>query len=208
MSYIREILEDIGRKLPDRQRVKATKMTRVKMEPQGTIYVAHAIDTYLDGKVDKSKNNLQGKKLVLFFGQESNFLTRSFLTPKMSVLYQNITSRRDDIEFLFVGLVEGQTKTEYERFAATMPWPCVPYSETTARKTLEEKFHKPLKKKNGLCSIAVLDEDHETVLNVDAEPKLSATHDDSGKQFPWETKATETCCAIGIGAALLGCTIS
>ena len=120
MSDIKKILEDIGRNLPDRQRVKATKNTRVKMEPQGTIYVSHAIDTYVDGKVDKSKDNLEGKKLVLIFGRESNFLTRSFLTPKMSVIYQNLTTLRDDIEFIFVGLTEGQSENEYERFAATM----------------------------------------------------------------------------------------
>lgn len=119
MSDYKTILTNIGKNLPDRQRVKATKTVSIRMEPQGTIRVTHAIDTFLDGKVDTSKNNLEGKKLVLLFGQESNYLTRAFLTPKMSAIYQHMTTSRDDVEFLFVGL-EGQSKVEYERFAASM----------------------------------------------------------------------------------------
>ena len=90
------------------------------MEPQGTIRVTHAIDTFVDGKVDKSKDNLAGKKLVLFYAKESNYLSRAFLVPKMSVIYQQMIAERDDVEFLFVGLTEGQTKVEYERFAKSM----------------------------------------------------------------------------------------
>lgn len=88
----------------------------------------------------------------------------------------------------------------------TVAWPSVPYAETKARKALEDTFHTPLKKKNGLCSITVLDGDHETVLSVDAEPKLAATHDDTGGDFPWKYEAAETCCAAG--AVVFFCTIS
>ena len=41
------------------------------------------------------------------------------MVPKLSVIYQNITLSDKDIEFLYVGLV-GQTKQEYDRFAASM----------------------------------------------------------------------------------------
>jgi len=204
-SAVSKILQDIGYKLPDKQRVKATKTTSVRMEPQGTIRVTHAIDKFVDGKVDKSKDNLAGKKVVLFFAKEANYLSREFLVPKMSVIYQSMIAERKDIEFLFVGLSEGQSKVEYERFAKKMPWPSVPYGETTARKTLEEIFHKKLKKPNGGASVVVLGEDREEILSVDAEPKLSATHDDTGKDFPWRVEAAETCCASA--SALAFCTI-
>lgn len=120
MSHIQKCLEQIGFNLPDRQRIKATKTTSVRMEPQGTIRVTHAIDTFVDGKVDKSKDNLVGKKLVLFFAKESNYLSRAFLVPKMTVIYQQMIAERDDVEFLFVGLTQGQTKVEHERFAKSM----------------------------------------------------------------------------------------
>lgn len=205
MSLIKQTLEDIGYNLPERERIPATKTTSVRMEPQGTIRVTHAIDTFVDGKVDKTKNNLAGKKLVLFFAKESNYLSREFLTPKMSVIYQYIKAERDDIEFLFVGL-EDQTKWEYERFAKKMPWPSVPYSNITARKLLETTFHTPLKKPYGGASIIVLAEDHQQFLTRDAEPKLRTTHDDTGKDFPWKVGAAEN--AVGAGAALCLCTIS
>mmetsp|Transcript_19695 Transcript_19695/g.48993 ORF Transcript_19695/g.48993 Transcript_19695/m.48993 type:complete len:207 (-) Transcript_19695:77-697(-) len=206
MSHIQKCLEQIGFNLPDRQRIKATKTTSVRMEPQGTIRVTHAIDTFVDGKVDKSKDNLVGKKLVLFFAKESNYLSRAFLVPKMTVIYQQMIAERDDVEFLFVGLTQGQTKVEYERFAKSMPWPSVPYEDTARRQFLEDVFYTPLKKKNGLCGIVVLGEDRDEILSIDAEPKLSATHDDTGKDFPWKVEAAETCCAAA--STLVLCTIS
>jgi len=198
MSSLQECLEQIGVNLPERERIKATKKTSVRMEPQGTIRVTHAIDKFVNGKVDTSKDNLAGKKLVIFFAKESNYLSRSFLVPKMSVIYQQIIAERDDVEFLFVGLTEGQTKVEYDRFAKSMPWPSVPYEDTARRKFLEEIFYTPLKKKNGISGIVVLGEDRDEILSVDAEPKLSATHDDTGKDFPWRMEAAETCCACTI----------
>merc|ERR1712224_292841 len=141
-ASVKWIITKIGRDLPDRERIPATKTTRVKMEPAGALWTTHGIDTYkVVGEVDKSKNNLEGKKLVLLFGKESHPLTRLFMVPKLSVIYQNITLSDKDIEFLYVGL-DGQTKQEYDRFAASMPWPSVPFEETEARKTLEKFFHK------------------------------------------------------------------
>ena len=89
------------------------------MEPQGTIYVGHKIDTYEELEVDTKKDNLAGKQLVLFFGKESHGLTRTFHVPKMAAIYQNLTIGRDDVEFLFVGLTE-MSETEYNRFTKTM----------------------------------------------------------------------------------------
>merc|ERR1712176_1022201 len=116
------------------------------------------------------------------------------MVPKLSVIYQNITLSDKDIEFLYVGL-DGQTKQEYDRFAASMPWPSVPFEETEARKTLEKFFHTPLEKKNGINSVAVLAEDHETIINSDAESYLRNTHDDTGQDFPWKATAAENLCA-------------
>jgi len=119
-ASVKWIITKIGRDLPDRERIPATKTTRVKMEPAGALWTTHGIDTYkVVGEVDKSKNNLEGKKLVLLFGKESHPLTRLFMVPKLSVIYQNITLSDKDIEFLYVGL-DGQTKQEYDRFAASM----------------------------------------------------------------------------------------
>lgn len=204
MSEVRLLLENIGKQLPDRKRVPATKLTRNKMEPQGTIYVAHKIDTYEELEVDTRKNNLAGKKLVLFFGKESHGLTRIFHVPKMAAIYQNLTTSRDDVEFLFVGLTE-MSETEYNRFSKTMTWPCVPYKNVNARQRLEEIFYTPLKKKHGICSLAVLDADHTTILNIDGEPKLAATHDDTGFEFPWAYSNGETAAAVAAGTCL--CTI-
>ncbi len=85
-------------------------------------------------------------------------------------------------------------------------WPSVPYEDTARRQFLEDVFYTPLKKKNGLCGIVVLGEDRDEILSIDAEPKLSATHDDTGKDFPWKVEAAETCCAAA--STLVLCTIS
>lgn len=243
-ALVKKTLEEIGFNLPERERIKATKTTSVRIEPQGALRVTHAIDTFVDGEVMKWKNNLSGKKLVLFFAKESNYLSREFLTPKMSVIYQSIIAERDDVEFLFVGLMKGQTKVEYNRFAKRMrklfvecslrllefpfcifswnnlvdsflhflrtAWPSIPNENTTARQLLIDTFYTKLKKKYDAAAIVVLDEDHEKILCIDAEPKLSATHDDTGKDFPWKVSVGEN--ALGVGAAvafpLWACTIS
>ena len=114
VTSTKSLLEKVGKSLPDRQRIKATKGTVVNIEPTCSLKLTAYIDTYLDGKVDKTTNNLQGKKVVLFFGKESHPLTRTFYTPKMAMLYQHLTMSRDDIEFLYVSLDE--SKVEYDRF--------------------------------------------------------------------------------------------
>ena len=119
MSEVRSLLETIGKQLPDLKRIPSTKITSIKMEPQGTIRVAHKLDTYEALGVDPRKDNLAGKQLVLFFGKESHGLTRTFHVPKMKAIYQNILIARNDIEFLFVGLTE-MSETEYNRFSKTM----------------------------------------------------------------------------------------
>ena len=89
-------------------------------------------------------------------------------------------------------------------------WPSIPNENTTARQLLIDTFYTKLKKKYDAAAIVVLDEDHETILCIDAEPKLSATHDDTGKDFPWKVSAGEN--ALGVGAAVIlplcACTIS
>ena len=84
-------------------------------------------------------------------------------------------------------------------------WPCIPWEDHATRATLEEIFHEPLKKKHGACSVVVLDGDHETVLNVDAESNIGSTQNETGSDFPWKTTPAENCCAVATTAVF--CTI-
>ena len=110
----RSLLAEVGKSLPNRERIKATKGTSVNIEPTGMLKLTAYIDTYLEGKVFTAKNNLQGKKLVLIFGKESHPLTRTYYVPKLAMIYQNLTLQRDDIEFLYVSM--DPTKAEFDRF--------------------------------------------------------------------------------------------
>ena len=122
MSNIPELLDRVGKALPDRKRVKATQKTNVKMVPTGEIRVEAMIDTYVnDGKeVDTTKNNLAGKKVVLIFGKQSHPLTRTFLVPKMALKYHHMTLPKgatDGIEFLYVSL--DANKAQFDSFTKT-----------------------------------------------------------------------------------------
>lgn len=109
------------------------------------------------------------------------------------------------LHFLMENLVDS-----FLHFPRRTAWPSIPNENTTARQLLIDTFYTKLKKKYDAAAIVVLDEDHETILCIDAEPKLSATHDDTGKDFPWKVSAGEN--ARGVGAAvaftLCACTIS
>ena len=118
MVNIPDILERVGKALPDRKRVSGTQKTNVKMVPTGEIRVEAILDTYVnDGKVNPNKNNLAGKKIVLLFGRQSHTLTRTFLVPKMALIYHHMTLPKgatDNIEFLYVSLDE--TKAQFDNF--------------------------------------------------------------------------------------------
>ena len=47
-ALVKKTLEEIGFNLPERERIKATKTTSVRIEPQGALRVTHAIDTFVD----------------------------------------------------------------------------------------------------------------------------------------------------------------
>ena len=115
----KSLLTQVGTSLPNRERIKATKATTVNIEPTCSLKLTAYIDTYLEGKVvDTSKNNLEGKKLVLIFGKEAHPLTRTYYVPKLAMIYQNLTLQRDDdVEFLYVSM--DPTKAEYDRFTKT-----------------------------------------------------------------------------------------
>ena len=88
----------------------------------------------------------------------------------------------------------------------TVAWPCIAYDEHAAiRETLTQVYQTHLKKKHGMCSIVVLDSDHETPLNVDAESNINSTQNETGSDFPWKTSAAANCCAGA--AALVLCSI-
>ena len=104
MNATPELFAKIGRSLPERQRIQGTSSMKVKIEPTGGITLNRILDTFLDGKVDATKNNLEAKKVVLIFGEWSNPLTRTFYIPKLHSIYHYMTLQRDDVEFLFVSL--------------------------------------------------------------------------------------------------------
>jgi hypothetical protein len=109
----------IGQSLPDRKRVKGSRPTRINIEPTGMIKITHTLGTSLKGKVDTTKNSLEGKKLVLFIGSESHALTRVFYKPKLAMMYDFMTKEDScDVEFLYVSLDE--SKEAFDRFTATM----------------------------------------------------------------------------------------
>jgi hypothetical protein len=110
-----ELLATFGRSLPERTRVQGTKRTQINIEPTGMSKISHIIDTFeIAGKSDTSKDHLERKKLVLFFGSESHPLTRTFYQPKLAMIYHFLTSKHDNIEFIYVSI--DKTREEYNRF--------------------------------------------------------------------------------------------
>ena len=118
MDTTRELFAQIGRSLPERQRIQGTSKMKVKIEPTGGITLNRVLDTFLDGKVDTTKNNLEGKKVVLFFGEWANPLTRTFYIPKLHAIYHYMTLERDDVEFLFVSL--DATEQDFNKMKSKM----------------------------------------------------------------------------------------
>ena len=107
-------LKELGLSLPDRDRVIGKTSQKVKLVPTGELTSICRDDTFEIAGVDRSKNNLEGKKLVLFFGRYSHPLTRNFFAPKLAMIYKNMTETRDDVEFIFVSL--DSSEQEYNTF--------------------------------------------------------------------------------------------
>ena len=83
-------------------------------------------------------------------------------------------------------------------------WPCIAYDEHFAiRETLTQFYHTPLKKNHGMCSVVVLDSDHETPLNIDAETNINLTQNETGSDFPWKTSTAAKCHDIVFYCAIL-----
>jgi hypothetical protein len=53
--------------------------------------------------------------------------------------------------------------------------------------------------------VVVLDTDHETVINRDAEPYITRTHDHTGEDYPWKVTTAENGCAAV--ASIIMCTV-
>eukprot|EP00536_Pseudo-nitzschia_multiseries_P001073 jgi/Psemu1/300500/fgenesh1_kg.13_\ len=203
---VKNLLTTIGYSLPDRKRITGTTTASVKVVPGDVLRATSRLDTFEVTGTVLSKNNLEGKKVALVFGRESHPLTRTFFIPKLAMIYRNLTEKRDDVEFIFVS--RDESETEFKRFTKPMPWPVLPWEEDKLRAQLTSILYEPLKKGTGYgadCGVVILDSDHETILNPDAESYISKTHDDSGAEFPFEVSAAENCC--GVAATLVMCTI-
>ena len=74
--------------------------------------IAHTIDTFetIPGKADTSRNHLEPKKLVLFFGRKSHPLIRTFYMPKLAMMYHFITLQRADVEFNYISMDVSQAE--------------------------------------------------------------------------------------------------
>jgi hypothetical protein len=117
MQSITSLLENIGHAMPDRERIQGTTNHLVKIQPTEVPIIPCRNDTFIITGTDLKKNNLKGKKVVVIFGRESHYLTTSFFIPKLSMIYLNLTERRNDIEFVFVSLDEKED--QYNRSTAS-----------------------------------------------------------------------------------------
>jgi hypothetical protein len=70
---------------------------------------------------------------------------------------------------------------------------------------LVTQYHQPLKKLHEGPSVVVLDTDHTSIINRDAERAIAHTHNEKGTDFPWQASMVGNCCAAGTG--LLMCNI-
>lgn len=192
--------------MPDRKRVKGATTITVKVVPNDVLVGRSRLDTFEVTGTNRNKSNLEGKKVAIVFGREGHHLTRTFFVPKLAMIYRNITEKRDDVEFLFVSLDE--TKEQYDRFTKSMPWPVLPWEDKNIGSQLIKALHTPLKKDTGYgqqASVVIVDSDHETFLNTDAEYYISKTHETTGAEFPFRVSAAENCCAVA--TATMMCTI-
>ena len=114
MSSTAEILAKIGKDLPDRTRVPAKTSTSIKMVPTGEIALVAAVDTFTDLKVKSGTDKLAGKDIVLIFGRSTHQLTKTFLVPKLALIYHNMTNNTTNVEFLYVSVPE-ETKAGHDR---------------------------------------------------------------------------------------------
>lgn len=121
-SEVLHLLEAVGKSLPDRERHKGAKPTTIKLLLTADIKVTGIVDTFVDKttvtgeeELSHKKNTLAEKNVVLLFGRQSHYVTRSFLVPKMALVYSNLTRHnRSNVEFLYVSMDE--TQVQYDTF--------------------------------------------------------------------------------------------
>ena len=110
-----EILAQVGKAMPNRQRISGSAMQSIKLVPTGEIVVNSVVDSFQEQAIVSDRDNLQGKEVVLVFGKSSHFLTQNFLIPKMALIYHHLTVKEDSkVEFLYVSLPD-ETKQGHER---------------------------------------------------------------------------------------------
>lgn len=204
---LQKLIDDVGFSLPIRQRIQGSKRVSAKLVPTGELVASAVVDSFANGKNSPTMNSLADKQhIVLLIGKGSTHqLTRTFLAPKMALIYHHLTLKRPDIEFLYVSLDDDKAKMT--QFAQTLPWPSVPFDDHATRSQLVKTLHQPLKKMHGAASIVVLQRTTTSmrIETRDAEPFITRTHKDKGEDFPWQVSGGENCCAVG--AALSMCNI-
>jgi len=118
---------------------------------------------------------LNGKHLVLYFSAHWCPPCKAF-TPKFAETYKAMKERgNDDFEVLFVS--SDQSEEEFEEYHAEMPWPSLPYANSSGKKGLSSMFEV-----SGIPSVVVLDADRR-IVNGDARGMIDS--DPEGANFPW-----------------------
>eukprot|EP00429_Kryptoperidinium_foliaceum_P010111 CAMPEP_0176001772 /NCGR_PEP_ID=MMETSP0120_2-20121206/300_1 /TAXON_ID=160619 /ORGANISM="Kryptoperidinium foliaceum, Strain CCMP 1326" /LENGTH=387 /DNA_ID=CAMNT_0017334333 /DNA_START=47 /DNA_END=1207 /DNA_ORIENTATION=+ len=137
-------------------------------------------DLYFPSAKSKVSVNdaLQGKIVLLYFSAHWCPPCRRF-TPMLVAMYNKLKETRDDFEIVFVSL--DNKDSEFEEYASTMPWKCVPFEGMAeSRSKLAMKYGA-----QGIPHLVVISETGEIITQ---EGTSEVQLDPEGKNFPWRPK--------------------
>uniref|UniRef100_A0A7S2UY08 Thioredoxin domain-containing protein n=1 Tax=Fibrocapsa japonica TaxID=94617 RepID=A0A7S2UY08_9STRA len=123
--------------------------------------------------------DLSGKTLGIYFSAHWCPPCRGF-TPKLVDFYNNMKSKRDDFEIIFVS--RDREQSQFDEYFGEMPWLAVPYTSAS-----RDKLAKSMGVR-GIPSFQILDADRK-VINKDA--RMRVENDLQGEGFPWPPQPLE-----------------
>ena len=123
--------------------------------------------------------SLTGKYIGLYFSAHWCPPCRKF-TPILSDVYKVLREAKKEFEIIFVS--SDSSAREFTESFETMPWAAIPFDNDEVRMQLKSSFGV-----SGIPMLVILAPDG-SVVNGNARSMVQ--QDPTGKQFPWESKAS------------------
>ena len=131
------------------------------------------------GDVDVA--TLEGKIILVYFSAHWCPPCRAF-TPMLAKFYENLKSKRDDFEIIFVS--SDRNQEEFEDYYREHPWLAHPFKNRQDANIVSTVFGV-----RGIPTLAVVDGQGKTITTQGRDFVLA---DPQGKLFPWKDEQPKT----------------